>query len=66
MYDIYNIHSSGASEVWKLGEESVDQCTATDDFDAGDPRIGDLGRCRRRRDAVQQAVVSTVHLEAEM
>jgi hypothetical protein len=30
-------------------------------FDAGDPRIGGLGRCRQRCDAVQQAVVSTVH-----
>jgi hypothetical protein len=56
-----SLNSSGASEVWKLGEESVDRCTATDDFDAGDPRIGGLGRCRQRRDAVQQAVVSTVH-----
>jgi hypothetical protein len=53
-----SLNSNGASEVWKLGKESVDQCTATDDFDAGDPRIGGFGRCRR--DAIQQAV-STVH-----
>jgi hypothetical protein len=54
------LNSSGVSEVQKLGEEGVDRCTATDDFDAGDPRAGDLGRCRRR-DAVQQAVVFTVN-----
>jgi hypothetical protein len=54
------LNSSGASEVWKLGEEGVDRCTATDDFDAGDKKAGGLDRCRQRRDAVKQAVASTV------
>jgi hypothetical protein len=42
-----SLNSRGANEVWKLGKESVDRSTATDDFDAGDPRIGGLGRCRQ-------------------
>jgi hypothetical protein len=57
----FPLNSSGASEVRKLGEEGVYLFPDTDDFDAGDPRAGGLGRCRQRRDAVQQAVVSTVH-----
>jgi hypothetical protein len=31
------LDSSGASEDWKLGENVVDWCTGTDDFDTGDP-----------------------------
>jgi hypothetical protein len=34
--------SRRGSEVWKLGENTVYWCTATDDFDAGDPVIGRL------------------------
>jgi hypothetical protein len=45
------LNSSGASEVWKLGENAVDWCTDIDDFDTGDTRIGCLGRCRQRCDA---------------
>jgi hypothetical protein len=30
-----SLNSSGTNEVWKLGKESVDRSTATDDFDAG-------------------------------
>jgi hypothetical protein len=29
-----SLNSSEASEVWKLGEENIDRCTATDEFDA--------------------------------
>jgi hypothetical protein len=56
-----SLNSSGASEAWKLGDESVDRCTATDDFDAGHPRIGGLGSCRQRCHAVQQTVFSTIN-----
>jgi hypothetical protein len=57
----FSLTSSGATKVWILGKESVDRCTDTDDFDAGDPIIGGLGRCRQRCDAVQETVVSTVY-----
>jgi hypothetical protein len=40
--------------------------STVDYLDAGDPKTGSLGRCRQRRDVVQQTVVSTVHEEAEM
>jgi hypothetical protein len=56
-----SLNSRGGSEIRKLGGESVDRSTATDYVDAGDPRAGSLGRCRQRRDTIQQAVVSTVH-----
>jgi hypothetical protein len=60
------LDTRGANEVWKLGEKCVDLRAATDDFHAGSPRTGSLGRGRQRRDCVQQAVVLTVHQEAEM
>jgi hypothetical protein len=53
----FPLNSRGASEIRKLGEEGVNRGTDTDDFDAGDPRAGG----RLGRDAVQQAVVCTVH-----
>jgi hypothetical protein len=56
----------GANKVWELGKKCVDRSTATDDFDAGSPRTGSLGRGKQRRDCVQQTVVLTVHQEAEM
>jgi hypothetical protein len=55
-----------ANEVSKLGEKCVDRRTATDDFHARGLRTGSLGRGRQRRDCVQQAVILTVHQEAEM
>jgi hypothetical protein len=49
----------GSNEVWKLGENSVDRRTATDDFHTGGLRTGSFGRGGQRRDCVQQTVVLT-------
>jgi hypothetical protein len=38
------LDTSGANEVWKLGEKGFDRRTATDDFHAGGLRTGSLGR----------------------
>jgi hypothetical protein len=54
------LNSGRAKEICKLGEESVDRSTANG-FEAGGQRIGGLGTCRQRHDAVQQAVVSTFY-----
>jgi hypothetical protein len=61
------LDTRGSNEVWKLGEKKVNRRTATDDFHAGGLRTtSSLSRGRQRRDSVQQAVVLTVHQEAEM
>jgi hypothetical protein len=56
----------GANDVWKLGEKGVDRKTATDDFHVEGLRTGSLDRGRLRRDSIQQAIVLTVHQEAEI
>jgi hypothetical protein len=59
------LDTRGANEVWKLGENSVDRRTATDDFHSGSLRTGSLGGADNEV-TVQQAVVLIVHQEAEM
>jgi hypothetical protein len=56
-----SLHSCDTREVRELGEDAVNCCSRTDEFDAGGPRAGGLGRCWQWRDAVQQAVVSAVN-----
>jgi hypothetical protein len=61
------LDARGANEVWNLGEKCVHQRTATDYFHAGGLRTGSLAiGQKQRRNCVQQAVVLTVHQEAEM
>jgi hypothetical protein len=57
----FSLYSGGASEVWELGEETVDQYIANDDLNTGDQRAGGLSWYGQRCDSVQKPVVSAVH-----
>jgi hypothetical protein len=40
-----SLHSRGTGEVRELGEDAVNCCPDTNEFDAGGPRAGGLGGC---------------------
>jgi hypothetical protein len=49
----FAVDSGWEGGVREFGEEAVERCAASDGVNAGDQRVGGLGRYGQRRDSVQ-------------